>query len=114
MSTDDLTEITPEEARELVTRANNEGRGRLSLNGLTQISTDVARELANTEWLSLDGLTQISTDVARELAKSTGCLRLRGLTLIPPDVARELKQGLTVLLWPDWFAAESDGPALDP
>lgn len=92
MSTDDLTEITPEEARELVTRANNEGRGRLSLNGLTQISTDVARELA----------------------KSTGCLRLRGLTLIPPDVARELKQGLTVLLWPDWFAAESDGPALDP
>lgn len=102
---DDLTEITPELARELVARNND----LLSLNGLTQISTDVARELAKYEAeLKLDGLTQISTDVARELAKTTGALSLTGLTQISADVAREFKQQGTQVSWPDWFSEADD------
>lgn len=91
MSTDDLTEITPED-------------------DLTEITPELARELVarNNDLLSLNGLTQISTDVARELAKTTGALSLTGLTQISADVAREFKQQGTQVSWPDWFSEADD------
>ena len=67
-------------------------QGPLSLTGLTSLSTPGARALASRRLpgLSLKGLTNVSVDVASELARHPGPLRLDGLTTLPEDVARRL------------------------
>ena len=66
--------------------------GSVSLCGLISLSTPGARALASrrTPGLSLDGLTELSVDVAAELARHRGPLRLDGLTTLSGDVARTL------------------------
>ena len=64
----------------------------LNLNGLTDITVEVARALATHKGLLyLDGLTNITVEVARALATHKGfSLQLRGLTDISVEVARIL------------------------
>ena len=91
--TNKIESLTAKEAAELVTTANKPGYEPvdISLNGLTSIDKDVARELGKCRWsLFLNGLTSIDKDVAQELAKVKGRLFLRDLTSIDKDVAQEL------------------------
>jgi len=66
--------------------------GSLSLCGLTSLSTPGAHALAcrRMPGLSLNGLKDVSVDVAAELARHRGPLRLDGLTTLSEDVARTL------------------------
>jgi len=66
--------------------------GPLSLCGLTSLSTTGARALASRSvpGLPLDGLAEVSVDVAAELANHRGPLRLNGLSSLSTDVARAL------------------------
>ena len=80
---DGLTNLTPEIAEELATY-----RGGLSLNGLTYLSSGLAESLAKHEnALSLDGLATLSPDVAERLARHPGGLSLKGLTSLSTELA---------------------------
>lgn len=50
--------------------------GRLSLTGLTSLSSGTANALSahQGDWLVLDGLTTLSTDAANSLAKHRGAV----------------------------------------
>ena len=76
LSLNGLTEISPEVAEVLGTHG-----GRLFLDGLTTLSPEVAEGLAgHKRWLFLNGLTSLSPDTATKLAKHKGWLSLNGLT----------------------------------
>ena len=84
-----LKQITPEVARAL---SQQPKAANLCLNGLTEITPEVAEALAvrNGGMLSLNALTEITPEVARELAKVRAKLTLNGLQSLPVEVAREL------------------------
>jgi len=78
---DGVTAIAPAVAATLATHT----AGTLSLNGHTEISADVARELVRHPLLSLDGLVRISDEVATILASHAGAsLSLRSLEEVSP------------------------------
>jgi YD repeat-containing protein len=68
----------------------------LSLNGLTSVSKDVARELAKcTGDLNLNHIKSMDSDVAREFAKFQGSfLNIQKLEAIAPEDMNILKDGL--------------------
>ncbi len=75
--------------------------GNLSLPAVNQLTVEVAKALVNDSqsvWLVLDGLTEISPEVARELATAKCALRL-GADSLTPEVAGILatKQGTLAL-----------------
>lgn len=75
-----LTEISVEQARELIAKATK--KSPLRLDGLTTLSPEVASELAmhRGRVLGLDGLTTLSPEIAAQLAKHKGeILSLNGL-----------------------------------
>jgi hypothetical protein len=67
--------------------------GRLSLNGLTMLSSGAAKALAahKGDWLFLDGLTTLTDDAAKSLAQHRGVVSLIGLTTLTADALRSLK-----------------------
>jgi hypothetical protein len=80
----DITEVTPEMALEM---AEHDGEIRLAV---TSISVDAARLLAgHTCPLVLTGITSLTPEVASELAKHRGPLLLDYLEDLPLEVARE-------------------------
>jgi hypothetical protein len=69
----------------------------LNLNGLTDISVEVAEALSEYEghWcllgrLFLNGLTELSVEAAEALARQIGALALNGLTELSAEAARAL------------------------
>lgn len=82
-----LTELSPEAAGALATRPG----GMLSLNALTSVEPDVARELSNVKGkLTLNGVTQLSVESARELANHRSKLTLFAL----PEISDEAGEAL--------------------
>jgi hypothetical protein len=83
---DDVTELSPEAAREL-TRFP----GFVSLDGLTELSPELARALGDSKKRSLKGVTSLSADAAAALLESFpgGDLTLN-LTTLSVDTARAL------------------------
>jgi hypothetical protein len=83
-ATDDLVALTATQASDLVATAKKIPSGRrLRLNGLTTLSDEAARTLAQHKGdLSLDGLTTLSNEAAEALAQHKGDLSLNGLTAL--------------------------------
>jgi serine/threonine protein kinase len=82
-----ITHLAPEVARALVSKNENTWLG---LNGLNEISPDLARELAAAKCaLRLDGVDTVTPEVAEILATHQGSLCL-GLTSITPNVSEKL------------------------
>jgi mono/diheme cytochrome c family protein len=80
-------ELTAERAKQLA----QDKSGKLSLNGLTALSPEAAKELAKHEgWLSLNGFKSLSNETAEALAQHKGQLHLDGVTALSPEVARAL------------------------
>jgi hypothetical protein len=71
----------------------------LHLDGITELSPEVARVLATHQGpcLTMNGLGTISDATAREIAKHPGVLELDGLRSLSPAAARALSQKIT---WP--------------
>jgi hypothetical protein len=104
LNLDRLTHLTDEAAAELGAHV-----GKLSLNGLYDLSPRAAKGLAQRQghWkLSLDGLRKIGVKAAGNLAKHPGKLTLNGLVELPDSIAEQLVDhegwaielnGLTVL-----------------
>jgi formylglycine-generating enzyme required for sulfatase activity len=84
-----LKQLTPEVAETL---SRQPKAANLFLNGLTEITPEVARALAvrNGGMLSLNGLTELSPEVARELANVYAKLALGGVRHLSVESAREL------------------------
>lgn len=90
-----LTTITPEVAKALAAHS----RGMLALNGLDDVSTDVASELAKFRGkLTLNGLRSLSRETAVELANHRSKFTLFGLTEISDDVAEALSKHRSTML----------------
>jgi hypothetical protein len=84
LSPHEITEVTPEMAAEM---ARYEGEIWLCV---TELSPEAAGLLAeHTGLLSLTGITSLTPEIARELAKHRGPLALDRLVDLPLDVARE-------------------------
>ena len=82
-----ITDLSVEEARRLA----GENRGRLSLDALTTLSDDAAKELTRREgWLALNGLKSISDAAAAALGDHKGYLFLDGLTSLSDAAAASL------------------------
>jgi hypothetical protein len=82
-----LTTLSVEDAKRLA----GENRGRLTLDRLTTLPDDVAKELAKREgWLSLNGLTTLSNATAAALGDHKGYLLLDGLTSLSNEAAAGL------------------------
>jgi mono/diheme cytochrome c family protein len=82
-----ITDLPVEEARRLA----GENRGRLSLDALTTLSDDAAKELARREgWLAINGLKSISDAAAAALGDHKGYLFLDGLTSLSDAAAASL------------------------
>ncbi len=104
LSLDGLTTLTPNVANALARH-----KGRLSLNGLTEItSVPLAEKLAEqSDFVDLSNLVEISQEVASTLAKYEGDLFLDGLTTLSPNAANALARhkgwlslnGLTTLTY---------------
>jgi hypothetical protein len=96
LSLDGLTEVTPEVAESLA-----RGKASLSLDGLSEITPQVAELLVRSDGdLSLNGLKVISPDVAGIFAKHAGgSLHLDGLTSLSPTVARALAEKKEGWVW---------------
>lgn len=94
-----ITSLTPHEAAALAARFKGKD---LPLNGLTELSPDVARTLCEVEigMLQLDGVAEVSPDTALALAggKSLG-LSLGGLKTLSADVAATLAEFRGHVLW---------------
>lgn len=86
--TDSICTLNADEAKRLIKSAGDT----LSLNGLASLDLPTAEVLALYRGqLYLDGLTELSEEVARVLAlHEWGCLRLNGLKCLTPDVADAL------------------------
>ncbi len=79
--------LTAERAKQLA----QDKSGKLTLDGLTALSPEVARELARHEgWLSLNGIKSLSNGSAEALAQHKGQLHLDGLTALSPEDAKAL------------------------
>lgn len=86
-----ITTITLEQATALGKQRSGLQDCDLSLNGLTSVSVDVAKQLSRARGiLSLDGLTSLSVDVAEVLARRSGGLSLNGIRMLSEAVARAL------------------------
>jgi hypothetical protein len=89
-----LTQLTPETAKALSRHV-----GDLELNGLKNLSLDAAKAMSRTGpgriWL--DGLEDLSPDVARELMKNRFCQSLNGLKVLTPELASILGTATTPL-----------------
>lgn len=82
-----ITQLTPEVARALI---GDKEHVWLALNGLKEISPDLARELAAAKCaLQLDGVETVEPEIAEILATHKRSLSL-GLKSISPDVAQKL------------------------
>ena len=86
---DGLTTLSPDVAKILA-----QVKGQISLNGLTTLSKETAKELAapiqeqhRSRSLSLNGLSTLTPAVAEELVKIKGQLNLRGLKVVSPELA---------------------------
>lgn len=88
--------LTVEQAQVLLKREVRDGL--FDLSGLTTLSPQVARVLAQHKWsrpgvpcmLALNGLTTLSPETAQELAQCNKSLMLHGLTELTPDAAKAL------------------------
>ena len=90
LSLPSLHTITPEAAEALVV---SNGRRRLVLSGLTELSPDVATHLSRVQGeLRLDGLQSLPEEVAAELSKCRDDLSLNGVLRLSPAAARRLAQ----------------------
>jgi hypothetical protein len=88
--TDKIESLTVEQAQRLVTEFKGTW---LYLNGLTTLSADAAKALAQHKGgLSLNGLTTLSDEAATALAQHKGDLSLTGLTTLDADAAKALAQ----------------------
>ena len=67
-NTNEIKTLTVEQAEALPI---NDGDDYISLNGLTEITPEVAEALATSGYLSLNGLTGITAEVAEVLAEGT-------------------------------------------
>ncbi|MCY2973034.1 MAG: hypothetical protein NTW52_00010 [Planctomycetota bacterium] len=82
-----ITQLAPEVAKALIGEKEHLW---LALNGLKEISPDLARELAAAKCaLQLDGVETVTPEIAEILGTHQGSLSL-GLTSISPDVAEKL------------------------
>ncbi|MGI9459305.1 MAG: hypothetical protein ACR2NF_04840 [Pirellulales bacterium] len=96
VDTNEIKSLTAKRAAQLVAGTVRQTSTRfklyLSLNGVTSIDKDAAKELVKYKGhtLYLGGLTSIDKDVAKEFAKFNGNLYLKGLTSIDKAVAQEL------------------------
>jgi mono/diheme cytochrome c family protein len=82
-----ITDLPAAEAKRLA----GEHRGKLSLDALTTLSDDAAKELANREgFLALNGLKTLSNGAAAALGTHKGYLYLDGLTTLSDEAAAEL------------------------
>jgi serine/threonine protein kinase len=81
-----INKLTPEVAKSLVSESKNVW---LVLDGLEELSPDVARELATAKCAMRLGMDTVTPEVAEILATGTGSLAL-GLKSISPDVAEKL------------------------
>jgi hypothetical protein len=88
--TNEIRELTPELARRLILRHENEGI--LSLNGLTALDATTAAVLAGFKGvaLMLNGVTPLSEESAAALAGFKGEHLHLGLTTLSPEAARIL------------------------
>ena len=105
---DGLTMLSVEAAKALA-----QHRGVLSLSGLTTLSDDASKALAEHEGvLLLDGLTTLSAEAARMFAqRGDDFLFLPGLTTLSEEAARALAQHKGVLLALDGLTTLSDKAA---
>jgi hypothetical protein len=88
VNTDDIQELTTEQAKALLLR--EQGR-QLTLSNLRVLSDEVSAILAqHDEDLFLNGLNDITPAIAEILAQHNGALRLDALEEISPKVARAL------------------------
>lgn len=103
LSLNGLTELSPEVAEYLADYSGS----RLALDGLRAISLDAAKALAGFRGkeLSLCGLTSLPDDVAKALSERKGPLLLRGLTTLSDEAAQTLRANPAVVL-PGKFAPE--------
>jgi hypothetical protein len=124
METNEIKSLTVDQAKELIERNRNsywldlngllelspdvakclaKYRGSLELNGLVELSSEAAVALANCDGpeLLLDGVSQLSVDAAKALATFEGHLSLDGLTELGPEVLRALvaKSGRKIQLF---------------
>jgi tartrate dehydratase beta subunit/fumarate hydratase class I family protein len=84
-----LKKLTPDVAQALA----GYSKGPLLLNGLTTLSAEAAKGLAQHKGaLSLAGLTTLSDEVAAALAQHEGALLLTGLTTLSAEAATALAQ----------------------
>jgi hypothetical protein len=88
VNTDDIQELTTEQAKALLLR--EQGR-QLTLSNLRVLSDEVSAILAqHDEDLFLNGLNDITPAIAEALAQHNGALRLDALRELGPEVARAL------------------------
>lgn len=86
MSLDGLSRLSPEAAKELARYD-----GWLSLKGITTLATETAEALSQHRApLHLDGLTRLSEEAIAALARHNGELSLNGLTSLSDETARAL------------------------
>ena len=86
---DDVDHVTPPVAAILATHR----AGSLSLNGITLLAEDTARELVGHPLLCLDGVTSVTDRVAGILAGHAGAtLSLRGLQHVSPSGLARLRE----------------------
>ncbi|MFM9117280.1 MAG: DUF1588 domain-containing protein, partial [Planctomycetota bacterium] len=74
--------------------------GRLSLGGLTTLSSSAAKALAGHQgdWLLLDGLTTLSDDAAKAIAQRERVLSLLGLQILSVEAAQVLSANPIVVM----------------
>jgi hypothetical protein len=95
-----VTSLEPEVAAVL-----SKHPGNLNLPAITQLAPEIAKALVGEKehvWLALNGLKEISPELARELAAAKCALRLDGVETVTPEIAeilathkRSLSLGLT-------------------
>ena len=89
-----ITTLSTPEAYRLVKRRWFWRRDTLDLQGLTTLSDEAAKALAQHEgWLDLNGLTTLSDEAAKALAQHKGeNLLLNGLTTLSDEATKALAQ----------------------
>ena len=82
----------------------------LSLNGITLLTEETARELVRHPLLTLDGVASVTDRVAGILAShSGGTLSLRGLRHVSPSGLAQLRQNPGLEL-PRWLRSDATAP----
>lgn len=107
LSINDVEHVTPPVAAILATHR----AGELSLNGITLLTEDTARELVRHPLLSLDGVASVTDRIADILASHAGgSLSLRGLRNVSPSGLAKLRQNPGIEL-PRRLRTDATAPA---